>query len=132
MIVPLFVGREKSVRALEDVMADEKRILLVAQKNAAQDDPPPEDIYDVGTLSTVLQLLKLPDGTVKVLVEGKSAGAYPPYTFAEEFCEAEVTLLEEVESDSQEIEALIVLSSVSLSSTLNSIKRSPAGGFSLD
>ncbi|HXP96699.1 MAG TPA: LON peptidase substrate-binding domain-containing protein, partial [Telmatospirillum sp.] len=70
MIVPLFVGREKSVRALEDVMKDDKQILLVAQKNAAQDDPTPDDIYKVGTVSTVLQLLKLPDGTVKVLVEG--------------------------------------------------------------
>ena len=70
MIVPLFVGREKSVRALEAVMKDDKQILLVAQKNAAQDDPSADDIYRVGTVSTILQLLKLPDGTVKVLVEG--------------------------------------------------------------
>ena len=70
MIVPLFVGREKSVRALEDVMMDDKQILLVTQKNASQDDPTPLDIYTVGTIGTVLQLLKLPDGTVKVLVEG--------------------------------------------------------------
>ena len=70
MIVPLFVGREKSVRALEDVMKDDKQILLVTQKNAAQDDPTTSDIYTVGTVGTVLQLLKLPDGTVKVLVEG--------------------------------------------------------------
>ena len=66
MIVPLFVGREKSVRALEDVMKDDKQILLIAQKNATQDDPGPDDIYDIGTLGTVLQLLKLPDETVKV------------------------------------------------------------------
>ena len=70
MIVPLFVGREKSVRALEAVMKEDKQILLVAQKNAAQDDPSADDIYRVGTISTILQLLKLPDGTVKVLVEG--------------------------------------------------------------
>jgi len=70
MIVPLFVGREKSVRALEAVMKEDKQILLVAQKNASQDDPSIEDIYRVGTVSTILQLLKLPDGTVKVLVEG--------------------------------------------------------------
>src|SRR5215831_10395571 len=70
MIVPLFVGREKSVRALEDVMKDDKQVLLVTQKNAAQDDPQPDDIYGVGTIGTVLQLLKLPDGTVKVLIEG--------------------------------------------------------------
>ena len=70
MVIPLFVGREKSVRALEAVMKEDKQILLVAQKNAAQDDPSVEDIYRVGTVSTILQLLKLPDGTVKVLVEG--------------------------------------------------------------
>ena len=70
MIVPLFVGREKSVKALEEVMKDDKQILLIAQKNATQDDPGPDDIYTIGTLGTVLQLLKLPDDTVKVLVEG--------------------------------------------------------------
>ncbi len=70
MIVPLFVGARESVRALEAVMKDDKQILLVAQKNAAQDDPSIDDIYRVGTVSTILQLLKLPDGTVKVLVEG--------------------------------------------------------------
>jgi ATP-dependent Lon protease len=70
MIVPLFVGREKSIAALEEVMKEDKQILLVAQKNASQDDPGPDDIYRVGTVSSVLQLLKLPDGTVKVLVEG--------------------------------------------------------------
>src|SRR3984885_5527175 len=70
MIVPLFVGREKSVRALEAVMKEDKQILLVAQKNASQDDPSVEDIFRIGTVSTILQLLKLPDGTVKVLVEG--------------------------------------------------------------
>ena len=76
MIVPLFVGREKSVRALEAVMKDDKQILLVAQKNAAQDDPSADDIYRVGTVSTILQLLKLPDGTVKVLVEGGRRAAH--------------------------------------------------------
>ncbi len=70
MIVPLFVGREKSIKALEEVMREDKRILLVAQKNPADDDPATEAIYEVGTLAQVLQLLKLPDGTVKVLVEG--------------------------------------------------------------
>src|SRR5260370_40007513 len=69
MIVPLFVGREKSGRALEDVMKDDKQILLVTQKNASQDDPSTADIYTIGTIGTVLQLLKLPDGTVKMLVE---------------------------------------------------------------
>src|SRR5438046_5211977 len=73
MIVPLFVGREKSVRALEDVMKDDKQILLVTQKNASQDDPSTADIYMIGTIGTVLQLLKLPDGTVKVLVEDRKS-----------------------------------------------------------
>ncbi len=70
MIVPLFVGREKSIRALEEVMKSDKPILLVTQKNAADDDPAPDAIFSAGTLASVLQLLKLPDGTVKVLVEG--------------------------------------------------------------
>src|ERR1700691_2856935 len=70
MIVPLFVGREKSVRALEDVMSDDKQILLVTQKNAAQNERGPADIYGVDTIVTVLQLLKLPDGTASMLVEG--------------------------------------------------------------
>jgi len=85
MIVPLFVGRDKSVRALEDVMKDDKQILLVAQKNAAQDDPTAEDIYKVGTVSTVLQLLKLPDGTVKVLVEGVRRAKISRYEDNEDF-----------------------------------------------
>ena len=72
MIVPLFVGREKSVRALVGVMKDDKKILLVAQKDASDDDPSSNEVYHVGTVATVLQLLKLPDGTVKVLVEGVS------------------------------------------------------------
>ena len=70
MIVPLFVGREKSIAALEEVMRTDKQILLVAQKNASDDEPSTDGIYDMGTLASVLQLLKLPDGTVKVLVEG--------------------------------------------------------------
>ena len=70
MIVPLFVGREKSIRALEEVMKNDALILLATQKNASDDDPSPESIYEVGTLASVLQLLKLPDGTVKVLVVG--------------------------------------------------------------
>ena len=80
MIVPLFVGREKSVRALEDVMKEDKQILLVAQKNAAQDDPSVNDIFMVGTVGTVLQLLKLPDGTVKVLVEGNQRARILKFT----------------------------------------------------
>ena len=85
MIVPLFVGREKSVRALEDVMKDDKQILFVAQKNAADDDPGKDDIYQIGTVSTVLQLLKLPDGTVKVLVEGIQRARIDSFTETDQF-----------------------------------------------
>src|SRR5277367_4301152 len=106
MIVPLFVGREKSVRALEDVMKDDKQILLVTQKNAAQDDPTPADIYTVGTLATVLQLLKLPDGTVKVLVEGAQRAKIERFTDNSAFFQAYGELLSEREGQRQEIEAL--------------------------
>jgi ATP-dependent Lon protease len=70
MVIPLFVGRPKSIKALEAAMEEGKNVVLVAQKSAAKDEPNPEDLYDVGTVSTILQMLKLPDGTVKVLVEG--------------------------------------------------------------
>lgn len=106
MIVPLFVGREKSVRALEDVMKDDKQILLVTQKNAAQDDPTPADIYSVGTVGTVLQLLKLPDGTVKVLVEGGQRAAITKFADNEEFFQAQAELVEEKTGENQELEAL--------------------------
>ncbi len=106
MIVPLFVGREKSVRALEDVMQDDKQILLVAQKNAAEDDPGPDGIYDVGTVSTVLQLLKLPDGTVKVLVEGAQRAKIASFADNPHFFEVDADLIPEGEADEQELEAL--------------------------
>ncbi len=106
MIVPLFVGREKSVKALEDVMKDDKQILLVTQKNASQDDPTPSDIYTVGTIGTVLQLLKLPDGTVKVLVEGGQRARIRRFTDNPHFFQVYADPLEEVEEDPQELEAL--------------------------
>ena len=106
MIVPLFVGREKSVQALEDVMKDDKQILLVAQKNASQDDPEIDDIHMVGTVGTVLQLLKLPDGTVKVLVEGSKRARITAFTDKTEFFQAKAELLEHEESDPKELEAL--------------------------
>src|SRR5512147_2257318 len=95
MIVPLFVGREKSVKALEDVMKDDKQILLVTQKNAAQDDPSPTDIYSVGTVGTVLQLLKLPDGTVKVLVEGGYRAKITKFADNEAFFQAYAEVIPE-------------------------------------
>ena len=106
MIVPLFVGRDKSVRALEDVMKDDKRILLVAQKNAAQDDPSADDIYTVGTVSTVLQLLKLPDGTVKVLVEGVRRAKILRFEDNEDFFLVEGELVPDDEGPQEELEAL--------------------------
>ncbi len=106
MIVPLFVGREKSVRALEAVMKDDKQILLVAQKNAAQDDPSVDDIYRVGTVSTILQLLKLPDGTVKVLVEGGRRARITGFKETETFFEAHVEPLPDRETEGKELEAL--------------------------
>ncbi len=106
MIVPLFVGRDKSVRALEDVMNDDKQILLVAQKNAAQDDPGTEDIYRMGTIATVLQLLKLPDGTVKVLVEGSRRAKIVQFTDKEAFFEAEAEEINDLDESVDEVEAL--------------------------
>ena len=106
MVVPLFVGREKSVRALEAVMNGDKQILLATQKNSADDEPQPSAIYDVGVVATVLQLLKLPDGTVKVLVEGKSRAAVLRFTPQTEYFEAEVADLEEDGDGEAEAEAL--------------------------
>jgi ATP-dependent Lon protease len=106
MIVPLFVGREKSISALEEVMGADKQILLATQKNAADDEPEPDAIYEVGTLANVLQLLKLPDGTVKVLVEGASRARIVGFNDRAEFHEARVEMLEEPEEPEVEVEAL--------------------------
>ncbi|MDX2306789.1 MAG: endopeptidase La [Hyphomicrobium sp.] len=106
MIVPLFVGREKSINALSEVMNADKHILLAAQKNAGDDDPAADAIYEVGTLASVLQLLKLPDGTVKVLVEGVSRAKIKRYTDNPDFFEAEVERIQESEGSKEEIEAL--------------------------
>jgi ATP-dependent Lon protease len=106
MIVPLFVGREKSIRALEEVIGTDRQILLVTQKNATDDDPPPSAIFEVGTAASVLQLLKLPDGTVKVLVEGRARARIDHYTAREEFYEAAAVLLDEPDEDAVEIEAM--------------------------
>ncbi|WP_421998445.1 endopeptidase La [Reyranella sp.] len=105
MIVPLFVGREKSVKALEEVMKDDKQILLIAQKNASQDDPGPEDIYTIGTLGTVLQLLKLPDDTVKVLVEGGRRVKIVGYSERADFFEANAVDMAETPADPAELQA---------------------------
>ncbi|MEZ5891853.1 MAG: endopeptidase La [Parvularculaceae bacterium] len=106
MIVPLFVGREKSVNALENVMQNDKKILLVAQKDASDDDPLIEDIYEIGVIASVLQLLKLPDGTVKVLVEGEARAQIKEFVRSDDYFEASALRLEEEEGDEAEMEAL--------------------------
>ena len=106
MIVPLFVGREKSVAALEKVMESGKQILLVTQKTPAIDDPAPDDLYRVGTIGTILQLLKLPDGTVKVLVEGGARAQIEKFSTANNFLEAEAKLIEDKAASSTELESL--------------------------
>jgi len=107
MVIPLFVGRDKSIQALEAAMEGDKRILLVAQKNASTDEPAAEDIYSVGTVATVLQLLKLPDGTVKVLVEGLYRAEIGGFDASEEFFQAEASHLE-IESLSEKEESVLI------------------------
>jgi ATP-dependent Lon protease len=107
MIVPLFVGREKSVRALEEVMNDEKQILLLTQKNAAEDDPTADGLHTIGTMATVLQLLKLPDQTVRVLVEGKGRARVTGFSPRSDFFQATVEPIAEETAGAQESEALM-------------------------
>ena len=106
MVIPLFVGREKSIKALDDAMERDKQIMLVAQKNAAQDDPGISDIYDFGTLATILQLLKLPDGTVKVLVEGLERARITEFPAHEEYFRAELEKVEDEPLPDREAEVL--------------------------
>ena len=107
MVIPLFVGREKSIVALDRAMNADKKILLIAQQKADLDDPQPEDLYDIGTLATILQLLKLPDGTVKVLVEGGERATVDSITVGDHFS-AEITLLtDEAQHDEREIDVLV-------------------------
>ncbi len=106
IIVPLFVGREKSICALEKTMVMDKQILLVTQKNASDDDPTSEGLYDVGTIAKILQLLKLPDGTVKVLVEGTARAKINQFIENDDYLQAYVTIAEETKDDDVEIKAL--------------------------
>ena len=107
MVIPLFVGREKSIRCLEAAMDSDKQIFLVAQKDASVDEPEGDDIYTVGTIATILQLLKLPDGTVKVLVEGSVRGQVESYQQSEPYFVANVDRLEDEEIEENEQEVLI-------------------------
>lgn len=107
MVVPLFVGRERSIKALEIAMAADKQVLVVTQKSAAEDQPTEEGIYDVGTLATVLQLLKLPDGTVKVLIEGVKRAKIIRFIANETYFLADLELIDDTNLESREIEILI-------------------------
>jgi len=106
MIVPLFVGREKSIKALEIAMREDRRVVLATQKNAVDDDPTPKEIHEIGTLANILQLLKLPDGTVKVLVEGVARIRMKKFGRDERYLQAQIDMLEEAHEDALEVEAL--------------------------
>src|SRR3954463_8919420 len=107
MMMPLFVGREKSINALEEAMSKQTDIVLAAQKDAKTNNPEPGDIYDVGTVGTIIQLLRLPDGTVKVLVEGKRRVRIEKFIPNEAFFLCELTLIDEESAASVEVEALM-------------------------
>jgi ATP-dependent Lon protease len=109
MVIPLFVGREKSINALDSAMQQDKKILLVAQKNAEIDDPSADDIHEIGTLSTILQLLKLPDGTVKVLVEGAERARISSFESLDTFFTANIDILQSREEEEEKEKELEVL-----------------------
>src|SRR3982074_116550 len=125
MIVPLFVGRKKSIGALEEVMRSDTFIMLATQKNASDDDPTTEAIYEVGTLASVLQLLKLPDGTVKVLVEGAQRAKVLEYTDRSEYYEAEAVALDDTMGERVEAEALARLATAEFESYVKLSKKVP-------
>ena len=106
MIVPLFVGREKSVNALEQVMNEDKQILLVTQKEPSQDDPGDKDLHDIGTIGKILQLLKLPDGTVKVLVEGTERVRISEFVKTDTYLEVKGDILKDESERTEELDAL--------------------------
>ena len=106
MVIPLFVGRPKSIKALESAMEAGKSIVLIAQKSAAKDEPAPEDLYTIGTLANILQMLKLPDGTVKVLVEGSQRAHINEVTDAATHFTVEATPIAAVNEITAEVEAM--------------------------
>ncbi len=124
-VVPLFVGREKSIKALEQAMSSSKEILLTAQIKAKTNEPTPEDIYNVGTISTILQLLRLPDGTVKVLVEGQRRAKITEYLQTEDFFFVSTEVLEEEKAASVENEALVRTVKIAFDNYVRLNKRIP-------
>ncbi len=126
MVIPLFVGREKSIQALEQAMATDKQVLLLAQRNASDDDPSPERLFEIGTVSSVLQLLKLPDGTVKVLVEGGERAQVTAIEEGESFYKADVELLMPEEIPAREGEVLVKTAMAQFEQYVNLSKKVPA------
>ncbi|MEO0436136.1 MAG: endopeptidase La [Pseudomonadota bacterium] len=126
MVLPLFVGRERSIEALEHAMANDKQVLLVAQRNAAEDDPRADDIYQVGTVSNILQLLKLPDGTIKVLVEGSFRAAVDFVNDDEEFSIAGVREVEADDPSEDESEGLVRTTTANFEKYVTLSKKVPA------
>lgn len=126
MVIPLFVGREKSILALEEAMSNDKQILLVAQKNASVDDPSEDDIYDVGTVSSILQLLKLPDGTVKVLVEGGFRASLDELRVGDEFLLAKASKIDSEALAEADAEALVRSSISQFDKYVNLSKKVPS------
>ena len=107
MVVPLFVGRPKSIQALEDAMAGDRQLVVAAQRVAGEEEPTPEDIFEIGTLGTIIQLLRLPDGTVKVLVEGKSRARIRDFAATDPYFAVDVETLDDEGADLPEAEALV-------------------------
>src|SRR5579862_1359245 len=107
MVVPLFVGRERSIKALEVAMAADKQILLATQLNATEDQPTEKGLHQIGTLATILQLLKLPDGTVKVLVEGIKRGRITKFIETKDYFLADISVIEDSHVDEREVEIFV-------------------------
>lgn len=126
MVTPLFVGRQKSIEALEMAMAADKHVLLVAQKNPSLDDPKAEDLYSVGTIASILQLLKLPDGTVKVLIEGKERAQIEKIEELETYFKAQISPLEEVGVSGSEAHAMVSAAVSQFEQYVNLSKKVPA------
>lgn len=126
MVLPLFVGRQKSIEALEDAMSNDKQVLLVAQRNAADDNPSADDIYQVGTVSNILQLLKLPDGTIKVLVEGGYRAAVTDVDDGDSFAIASVREILSEDIPEAEVEALLRSTTIQFEKYVNLSKKVPA------
>ncbi|WP_345415648.1 endopeptidase La [Halioxenophilus aromaticivorans] len=126
MVIPLFVGREKSIQALEQAMASDKQVLLLAQKNASDDDPTPDRLFEIGTVSSVLQLLKLPDGTVKVLVEGGERAKVLSVDGDDAYYKADVEILAQEEIPARESDVLVKTAMSQFEQYVNLSKKVPA------